>query len=107
MRPTGAIQPSDLNSRWAQGDRGPAPGALERRPHVHRHAAAAVLERDNACDIVGASAGGVEALMRFASAVPADFSVPILVVLHIPATDPSVLPPLYCIRESGGSTVAG
>jgi hypothetical protein len=34
----------------------------------------------------------IEALMRFARAVPADFSVPILVVLHIPAAGPERAP---------------
>jgi len=42
--------------------------------------------------VVGASAGGVEALLRFARACPGDFPVPILVVVHISAAGPSVLP---------------
>ena len=42
--------------------------------------------------VVGASAGGVEALQRFARALPADFSAPILVVLHASPTGRSYLP---------------
>jgi two-component system chemotaxis response regulator CheB len=40
---------------------------------------------------VGASAGGVEALANFASALPADLPYAILVALHIPPNAPSVL----------------
>ena len=41
--------------------------------------------------VVGASAGGVEALTQFAGGLPADFSYSILVTLHMPASAPSVL----------------
>ena len=43
--------------------------------------------------VLGASAGGVQALQRLAADLPADFPVPLLVVLHVGA-HPSVLPEL-------------
>jgi two-component system, chemotaxis family, protein-glutamate methylesterase/glutaminase len=42
--------------------------------------------------VVGASAGGVEALRRIFAALPQTFAGPICIVLHVPAHAPSVLP---------------
>ena len=41
--------------------------------------------------VVGASAGGVEALTRLVAALPPDLSVPVLVALHMAPSSPSVL----------------
>jgi len=42
--------------------------------------------------VVGASAGGILALIAIAAALPQDFPIPILVVQHLSARAPSVLP---------------
>lgn len=41
--------------------------------------------------VVGASAGGVDALAQLARNLPADFAAPVCIVLHIPADSPSLL----------------
>jgi two-component system chemotaxis response regulator CheB len=44
--------------------------------------------------VIGASAGGVTALLALAKTLPADFPAPIFVVLHVPADSPSIMPEL-------------
>ena len=44
--------------------------------------------------VIGASAGGVAALLALANVLPADFSAPIFIVLHVGANLPSILPQL-------------
>ncbi|MEO8956939.1 MAG: chemotaxis protein CheB [Ktedonobacteraceae bacterium] len=46
--------------------------------------------------VIGASAGGVKALMTLVHALPAHFPASVFVVLHIPALKPSTLPTLLC-----------
>jgi len=50
--------------------------------------------------VVGASAGGVTALIRLVKSLPKDFPGSIFVVLHVPASSPSNLP---AILSSAGS----
>ena len=44
---------------------------------------------------IGASAGGVQALLALLPALPADFPWPIFIVLHVPADRGNVLAPLF------------
>jgi two-component system chemotaxis response regulator CheB len=48
---------------------------------------------------IGASAGGVEALMTLASMLPADLPAAVLIVMHVPPNSPSVMPTL--LRRAG------
>ena len=44
--------------------------------------------------VIGASTGGVAALIELVKVLPADFPAPIFVVMHVPADSPSILPQL-------------
>lgn len=48
--------------------------------------------------VVGASAGGVEALLRVFAALPQGFQIPILVVLHLPDERRSHLAEVFAMR---------
>lgn len=48
--------------------------------------------------VIGASAGGVEALLHLSALLPSNFPAPLLVVVHISSHSPSVLPDLLSRR---------
>ncbi len=47
--------------------------------------------KDKKAIVIGASAGGIEALLEIFPLLPADFHIPIIFVLHLPASVPSLL----------------
>ena len=51
-----------------------------------------MVQADGRIVVIGASAGGVDALSRIARDFPAAFGAPVCIVLHIPPGAPSILP---------------
>lgn len=45
--------------------------------------------------VIGASAGGIQAISTILSGLPASFQLPIIIVLHIPSSHPSTLSKLF------------
>lgn len=44
------------------------------------------------CIVIGASAGGFQVLANMVSQLPADLPLPVFIVIHVPAYQPSPLP---------------
>ncbi len=64
------------------------------------------------CIVIGASAGGFEVVVDLASQLPADLSVPVCLVMHIPAYQPSEMPsilnevgPLHALHPKDGAKI--
>ncbi|HYP74845.1 MAG TPA: chemotaxis protein CheB [Polyangiaceae bacterium] len=57
-------------------------------------------EQLSSCEamVMGASAGAVEALNQLLPAVPHDARIPLVVVVHLPANRPSLLPEVFAPR---------
>ncbi|MFV3333203.1 chemotaxis protein CheB [Pseudomonas sp. NY15437] len=57
-------------------------------------------QRDVQAVVIGASAGGVDALFRLFGGLPADFALPLVAVLHLPESHDSQLVDLFARRLS-------
>ncbi len=58
-------------------------------------AAEIVLPPKVAAVAIGVSAGGIKALSHILPALPADYPVPVLVVIHLPPSRPSIIADLF------------
>ena len=45
--------------------------------------------------VIGASAGGIQAVEKILSALPESYSLPIIIVIHLPANERSLLPEVF------------
>src|SRR3954447_713284 len=68
-------------------------------------AAEEVVQRDLV--VIGASAGGVDALQEIVADLPPEFPAAILVVLHVPSSGTSVLPQILSRRGRLPAVFAG
>jgi len=50
------------------------------------------------CIVMGGSAGAIEALLTLLPALPRDFPLPVLVVVHLPPNERSLLPEIFSLR---------
>ncbi len=76
-------------------DRTPPPSAVD--DDASTSGRASLRDRVDAV-VIGASAGGVEALLKVLPGLPRDLRAPILVVLHLPRERPSMLADVFRTR---------
>lgn len=50
--------------------------------------------------VIGASAGGLKVLLSLLPQLPADYPLPIMIVIHIPPDRPSLIPSLFAERAA-------
>ncbi len=75
--------PSNVSSDTSSGNKDAA--AARKAPPVE-------------CIVIGGSAGAIEALLKILPPLPAQFSLPILVVVHLPPEEKSLLPDIFNAR---------
>ena len=50
------------------------------------------------CIVIGGSAGAIESLLKILPGLPAQFPLPILIVVHLPPEEKSLLPEIFSVR---------